>query len=169
MQVWVIRAGPGGDSVNRFRQRGLVAVGFTGGESRPSSVAGLREHQIEQHIRRMYPREKPGTISAYSRMLNMFVNQVHLGDYVLTPGPPRTRQIIVGMVAGPCEFEEHATIHDFHHIRKVDWLSTVTREDLPNSVPVNLGGIGTVFPVSAEADVRRFLEMRFPSGTSSAS
>lgn len=84
--MWVVRAGKGGESVEDFLSRGVVA--FEGKELGPLSSAITKEELLRLFGER-YTSEKPGSRASWASQLFRFISAMKVGDLVVLPDPER--------------------------------------------------------------------------------
>jgi len=80
-----------------------------------------------------------------------------VGDLVIVPRLPKSRDYLVGRVTGGYRYASVAPPSG-HHQRPVDWLGTFDRADLSPEGVNTLGAILTLFrPTAVEAELRSLL------------
>lgn len=104
---------------------GVVALERAGvGDVR---ALGDDREQVAARLRDSYPREKDGTIRAWTTVLLRFAFGPTPGDLVVHPDP-LTRTFSIGRITGDYEF--HPGDKELH-VRSATWLATgVRREEL---------------------------------------
>lgn len=162
--MWMVRAAGGGVLLDEFRDRSVVAIGW----SRVGMLSDYKDKKaIEQRIREEWPDWSRGKVAISAGMLHRFVAEVKVGDGAITYDSSR-RVYMVGEVVGsyehvPTDLESYPNIH------KVKWLGEVSRDDLTVATRNSLGAISTFFMLSDDAanEVRRVLagEVRVESST----
>src|SRR5665647_1314467 len=100
-----------------FLQEQVIAIGWRemGDLSKiDSNRAAFKELYIA-----IYTDAKKGSIANGAGMLYRFVNEVHIGDYVVYPSK-KDRQINIGKVEG--EYTYNPSAKEYVQQRKVKWL-----------------------------------------------
>ncbi len=114
---WVLSGSASGDNIfDIVEERSLVAIGWP-------DVGDLRSldfNAIRVRVHEFYPSSNPKEGSA-AGILNAFVNQIQIGDIVLTR-KPHDQLVLVGQVTGEYEFNSAADHHLLTHSRQVEWL-----------------------------------------------
>lgn len=146
--LWMVRA-EGGSLYEDFREEGVAAVGWS----------QLAEHAkpgvARSHLREVFLQANPGTrpgaaVSAASQVWR-FVNEVQVGDRVLTYSPDN-RTYLVGTVTGEAVYRPDWTERGMALARSVAWEPTeVERDRLGTATRNSLGSTLTVFQVPAHA------------------
>lgn len=139
VRVWVVRAGPGALYAPDFLRQGLVAVGWDAA----GSVLGLSFDQVSERMQKAMATEPQVAIGLAAGALYRLANEMHVGDYVVTPEQGGT--ILVGEAAGPYEFRAHAPVEDYRHVRPVRWFARLERTRVSKEARNSLGSIMTFF------------------------
>ncbi len=145
--MWVVRAGKGGESVEDFLSRGVVA--FEGKELGPLSAAITKEELLRLFGER-YSSEKPGSRASWASQLFRFISAMKVGDLVVLPDPER-RRLVIGKVGGPYEYKPDEEGR-YGHIRKVTWDREASRDGLSVETRNTLGAIQTIFTVNEKVE-----------------
>lgn len=144
--IWMVRAAGGGVLLDEFRERSVVAIGW----SRVGRLSEFKDKKtIETKIKEIWPEWSRGKVAISAGMVHRFVHEIKVGDGVITYDSSR-RRYLVGEVTGtydhiPTELESFPNIHN------VKWLGEVSRDDLSVSTKNSLGAISTLFLLSDEA------------------
>jgi restriction system protein len=94
--------------------------------------------------------------SKYRRGVNAgqifrFTREIDKGDYVLTYLKAE-REYLVGTVTGPYQYRPEAFDADYPHVRPVDWLGKVSRDDFTAPARNSMGSTLTVFSLDDYAN-----------------
>jgi restriction system protein len=135
--MWMVRAGQGAHLFNEFKERGIVAIGWT----EMGDISKVSPDKIKDLIRQTWPEFKMGKVNASAGQVSRFRFDFKKGDLVLTYNS-EDRIYLVGEIAGDYEFDTKGT---YHHIRKVNWQGEVSRDKLSTSTKNSLGSILTIF------------------------
>ncbi len=74
---------------------------------------------------------------------------IEVGDYVLSPSGQGSGTLMVGEVLGNYEYHKK---HGLPHQRKVNWFTTIDREQMTDALKHSSGGITTVIDLSKYKD-----------------
>lgn len=115
--MWMVRAGRDARSIDDFRERGIVAVGW--GQMRPVTEFASRE-EIEQEISRLHPGlTKKQRLTAASQ-LDRFRAGLSVGDRVISYDPG-SREYLVGTITASPDgfgFEQPRIVVEVKHRRQ---------------------------------------------------
>jgi len=143
-RMWMVR-GEGGRLYDVFRERGVVAVGWNQLASyvRP----GIERKQLIALYQAAEPQAKQGTIISGASQVWRFVNDIQVGDWVITYSPAN-RLYSVGKVAGPAEHHHEWAGQGMPLARKVQWQAQeLPRDNLGIHTKNSLGSTLTLFEV----------------------
>lgn len=142
--VWMVRAGEGGYLIDEFT-RGYVGIGW-------NKLGDLSTLGLQGDLHRLYveafPYEKPTKVSGAVAMVYKFRSAIKVGDKVITYDPTK-REYLVGTVTSDYMYKANE-IKDYHHVRKVEWVGRVNRDDLSASSRNSLGSTLTLFSVNED-------------------
>lgn len=138
MSLWLIRAGEKGRLINDFINKEIVGLGFNKlGDLSQTGGNDIVREQLKEH----YPDKNRQTITKWVKEIEMFLN-IDEGDYVVT-FDTKNRIYHIGKIIG--KFEYNQKICEYHNIRKVEWLSKISRDNLTVSTQAQLCRRLTVF------------------------
>jgi len=103
-----------------MREAGMIAVDFDS----VGDVRGMSQQEVEHAIAAT---GQTGVENLRSRLMR-FVNDVHIGDLVITPNGTE-HDLWVSMVTGPYEYLAEAPVPGYHHTRTAEWLGWLDRSD----------------------------------------
>jgi restriction system protein len=119
----------------------------------------------EQYVRSYPDDTNKWRIGLQSGQIYRFAREIRTGDLVLTPDSPR-REILIGRVAGDYSWAPGLVSDEdesYPHLRRVEWLRTVSRDDMVESLRAATGSATTVSSLEGyEEEVVRLLEGRPP-------
>ena len=130
--MWMIRAGEGGNVLHHFLAEGVAYIGWGVGPIYPTdSNASIRQRVCETH------HETASRLPNVVGMLRRFSCEVRVGDVMVTYDP-QCRLYHVGIVKSDAfpqivPWVDFATGDDFEedgYVRDVDWVSAVSRDAL---------------------------------------
>lgn len=143
-KMWMVR-GDGGNLYDDFRDRGVVAIGWT----RLAEVTrpGMSRQELIDTYKRLEPQAKPGSLIAGASQVWRFINEIAVGDWMVTYSPAN-RTYLVGKVTGPFEYKPEWTEENMVQARTVAWESPEVNRDVLSVASKNsLGSTLTVFQV----------------------
>ncbi|WP_370674691.1 restriction endonuclease [Pleomorphomonas sp. PLEO] len=142
---WMVRAERNGRLFDVFKQRSLVAIGWP-------ALGDISEAKTRKTISDAFSRAYPGSKAQSQAMaagqLHRFVNEMTIGDMVVTYDPSR-RAYLVGEISSAYRHDQSADPEDTH-VRSVRWDGEVSRDLLSVESRNSLGSISTLFRLSTE-------------------
>lgn len=146
--MWMVR-GDGGRLYDNFRDRGIAAIGW-------SSLAalavkpGVKKEDLIQALKLSEPGIKEGTAMSGASQVFRFVNEIAVGDWVVTYSPAN-RTYLVGQVTGSAMYDPELATDGMGLSRSVDWLvRDVSRDQLTISSKNTLGSTLTIFKIPSD-------------------
>lgn len=139
MTTWVCRAGRGGQWAQDFERGKFISIGWGMG----ADLTKLSRAELLKRI----SEEEPGHVSRAAvptGMLWRFMHEMREGEAVITPDGA-TRELLVGVIAGSCEFRADAAVGDHHHYHSVRWEGRYPRDRLSQRLKYSLGSVMTLF------------------------
>lgn len=148
--AWVVRANPHHISrITEFLKRELIALGWPG----LGSVAGKDIDEIKAALLRSYGKLDNRELGASAGALDMLVNRMSAGDYVLVPSP-EDGAVYIGEVRGSYRYSPADEDDKYPQQRRVRWLldkTRIPRAELPWSVVQSLKAHQPIFSTGVEA------------------
>ena len=162
--IWMVRAGRGGEFASRFLDESIIAIGW--GEI-GDVTAATPDDEIRRLIDAAYPGEKPGTRASWAGQIRRFVKEVEVGDPVVTYDN-ESRLYHLGEIRSDAErrtFVDAEGEKRSEFCRVVKWLDEVPRDSLLLSTRNSLAIPLTVSRKSAaaSADLRRRASQSAPN------
>ncbi len=148
--MWMVRAGEGGFLAEDFVSKGAVAVGW--GELGDLGDVGDRD-ELERMMRESYPEFRKMQMAMSLGQIARVRLEIKADHNVLTYNP-QTRTYHVGRVTGDYAYEiglMGTEDNPYYHYRPVEWLGTVSRDDLSTATRNQLGAIMTLFLLTDDA------------------
>ena len=146
--MWMVR-GEGGRLYDDFRDRGVVAIGWT--QLAETARPGMSRQELGALYQQAQPNTRTGTVIAGASQVWRFINEIKPGDWVVTYSPAN-RTYLIGKVSGPYAYRPEWTEDGMAQTRPVEWQAgEVSRDDLSTSSKNSLGSTLTVFQVPAFA------------------
>lgn len=142
--AWVVRAGPKASYIEDFLEDGVVAVG---GAAMGALSEGMTKDEILALYSATYPTDAAGTASNWASQLARFLNEISVGDAVVTYAPDQ-RLYFIGRISSEYLFAPKKLEH-YPHMRNVEWKSESPRDSLSESTRNTLGAIQTLFRIDA--------------------
>ncbi|MBD3280360.1 restriction endonuclease [Candidatus Dojkabacteria bacterium] len=166
--MWVVRAGEGAHLFDVFKKKSLIAIGWSEigdlSDIQGESVDTVNE-EIKNIIKRKYPDFSTGKASISAGQVSRFRFVFQNGDFVLTYNPEK-RIYLVGKIIGDYRWIP-SKIDGYPHIRKVEWMKEISRDDLSTSTKNTLGAISTIFEIGQDAkdEIIALLEGKQPEAS----
>jgi hypothetical protein len=112
-RVWLIRSGQNAEHIDAMRINRQIAMSFPGiGDVRRWADAPAEQGRPEG--------APPGGASSRAVLLQ-FLNDVHVGDLVVSPNRAR-HEVWLATVTGDYRFDDEPVIAGHHHARTVEWM-----------------------------------------------
>lgn len=145
--------GDGGRLYEDFREKEVVAVGWT--QLAQHVKPGMGREALKDLYRRMDQSASDGAVTSGASQVWRFVNEVGVGDHVLTYSPAN-RTYLLGSVTGAAVYRSEWQDLGMSLARNVEWTSELPRDALSVTTKNTLGSTLTVFllPQSAAAEMR---------------
>jgi restriction system protein len=150
--MWMVR-GEAGSLFDSFREREVAAIGWS--QLAAHAKPGVERKQLISLYQSAEPQMKQGTVISGASQVWRFVNEIQVGDWVVTYSPAN-RLYLVGKVKGPAEYHSEWAEQGMSLVRKVHWQQEeLPRDNLGTSTKNSLGSTLTLFevPSSATAEV----------------
>jgi restriction system protein len=146
--MWMVR-GDGGSLYEDFRERGVVSIGWW--QLGPYVTPGISRKQLTEAFAKAEPQLRQGTIVAGASQVWRFINEIQVGDHVVTYSPAN-RTYLIGTVTGPAQYRPEWKDDGMAIVRTVEWKQEeVSRDSLGTSARNSLGSTLTVFKVPKNA------------------
>lgn len=142
-KMWMVR-GDNGRLFDDFRERGVAALGWS--ELAEVAKPGVSRESLIAAFARSSPHLKPGTIRSGASQVWRFVNEMRIGDTVLTYNPS-SRRYLVGTVTGDIATDKHPTLAGMSIARPAQWHGEIDRDRLSIRSKNVLGSTLTLFLV----------------------
>ncbi|MBD9486283.1 restriction endonuclease [Ensifer sp. ENS11] len=157
---WMVRAERNGRLFDAFKEKSVVAIGWPA----LGDLSGTKTRKaISDALAKVYPGGKAQSQAMAAGQLHRFVNEMSVGDMIVTYDPSR-RVYLIGEISGPYRHDASIDPEDTQ-VRSVQWQGEVSRDLLSVESRNSLGSISTLFRLSNEvaAELKKAL-----SGNSSA-
>lgn len=155
-RLWMVR-GEGGALYDLFRDRGVAAIGWS--EIAEQAKPGVDRKRLTELYREARPNAKPGTAISGASQVWRFVNEIQVGDGVITYSPSN-RTYLVGRITGECVHHPEWSEEGMSLARTVEWQSQeLDRDELSLPTKNSLGSTLTVFllPPHAQGELTSWL------------
>lgn len=147
-RMWMVR-GESGSLYDAFREREVAAVGWS--QLAPHAKLGVGRKELTAMYQALEPQLKKGSVVAGASQVWRFVNEVAVGDWVVTYSPAN-RLYLVGKVVGQAEHHPEWAEQGMALVRKVQWQQQeLPRDNLGTSTKNSLGSTLTLFEVPSDA------------------
>lgn len=132
----------------------LVAGGFISiswSELGDLSKQPTDRESLKARLVELFPEAKAGAIPVWAGIICRFVDEISVGDLVVSPNKLR-RTINIGRVSGGYYYDEDVEAHP--NRRRVEWLKTdIPRSEFPQTALNELGSAITLFEIKRHRDV----------------
>jgi restriction system protein len=140
--MWMVR-GEAGRLYEDFRERGVAAIGWH--QLAPTAKLGMTRKELTNIYRVAEPLAKPGTAISGASQVWRFINEIAVGDHVVTYSPSN-RTYLLGKVIGPAKYRPEWVGDSMGLARAVEWQTgEINRDDLSVPAKNTLGSTLTVF------------------------
>lgn len=147
-RIWMVRS-EGGSLYDIFKERNVVAIGWE--QIAQSAIQGLSRKELQKRYLEVEPYIKKGNAISSSSQVWRFVNEIEIGDWVVTYSPIN-RTYLLGKISDKAEYHPELAERNMSLTRGVVWESTeIVRDQLSNTCKNSLGSISTVFELSKDA------------------
>ena len=147
--LWGIHAGKTGDADTLFKNKNLVALGWSDVDTDLSKVEGTRE-KFKALYAAAYPHKKDAAVPVSAGQLYRFVHEVRRGDHVAYPSK-RDRQVHIGRIEGEYQYRPEVD-KAYPHQRPVKWLREVPRTHFTQGALYELGSAMSLFQIKNYSD-----------------
>lgn len=139
--AWMVRAGNDNELADVVSERDLVAIGWP----EVGDLSGLRTREaIKERYREAYPDHSERRLANSAGQLLRFACEISENDYVLTY-VKASREMLIGRIIGPYEYRKDPILDHYPHIRRVEWLTRISRDDFGPTARRSMAGRSTVF------------------------
>lgn len=139
----MVRAGNDNELADSVEEKEAVAIGWAD----MGDLSDLRTRaEFKQRHRETYDDTSASRIAVNAGQIYRFVREIQEGEYVLTY-LKSSRELLIGLVAGPYKYDEDVFSKEYTHIRPVKWLKRVSRDEFSGPARNSLGSSLTVFQV----------------------
>lgn len=146
--MWVCRAGRGEKDIELFLENNKIYLAWEGYDVNLSSIKDFQQIK-ELVISEKHP-EARTSLSNWSTQINVFINLMVKGDYVLLPYP-KSRYYALAKITGDYTFEPN---FKYHHSRRIKILKRgVPREAFAQNIRYSLGAFRTVFNTKYDDEI----------------
>lgn len=146
-KMWMIRS-DGGSLYDWFRDNHQVSIGWK--NLAEQALAGATRQELQQLYRQFEPQSKNGRIISGASQVWRFVNDVQVGDWVVSYSPSN-RTYLIGQIQSPAKYQQDNLDLNIGLVRDVKWQEReILRDVLSANCRNSLGSILTVFELSKE-------------------
>lgn len=140
---WMVRAERNGRLFDAFKEKSVVAIGWPA----LGDLSDAKSRKaIGEALAKVYAGAKPQSQAMAAGQLHRFVNEMTIGDMVVTYDPSR-RVYLVGEIASAYRHDASIDPEDTQ-VRSVRWDGEVSRDLLSVESRNSLGSISTLFRLS---------------------
>jgi restriction system protein len=147
-RVWMVRAGDDNELAGIVEGEGVVAIGWM----EMGDVSGLHSRQeFKERYRQAFPDHSEGRLAVNAGQVYRFVRKIRKGDYALTY-IKSTREVLIGLIDGGYEYRDDPYLDKYPHLRRVQWMAKVSRDDFGQRARNSMGSTLTVFSLDDYTD-----------------
>lgn len=155
-RIWMVRS-EGGSLYDLFKENNVVAIGWE--QIAQAAVQGLSKKDLQKLYMEAEPYIKKGNAISSSSQVWSFVNEIEIGDWVVTYSPSN-RTYLLGKISDKAEYHPELSEKNMSLTRRVSWEEKeIIRDQLSDPCKNSLGSISTVFELSKEA-VKELLSLK---------
>lgn len=144
--MWMVRAGRGGNFIDDFLERNIVAIGWNDLGDIPNN---LSRDELMARVIQAWPNRKKSQTAISVGQIYRYLNEMKIGDRVLSYDSGR-RKYVVGTIKSEV-FYDPESMPELPRCRKVNWDGEVERDGLSIATKNTLGAISTLFLLSESA------------------
>ena len=137
----MVRAGKGGEYVDKFRDTLTVGLGW----NEVGDMSSFQQDDIKPLVRKAYPDVSNQWIGSTAGQLVRFRFDFNLGDHVVSYDPSE-RKYLFGEITSDYEFSRDAD-SPYRHVRKVSWKAEISRDGLSVHTRNSLGGLQSLYSI----------------------
>ena len=139
--AWMVRAGNDNELAEIVQEENVVAIGW----ENMGDVSDLETREdFKDRYREANPDASRWRVSINGGQIYRFTQEIQEGDYVLTY-MKASREVLIGLIEGPYEYLDEGYLDHYHHVRRVQWLKKVSRDDFGPRARNSMGSSLTVF------------------------
>ena len=158
MTLWVVRAGSKGEQEEEVLKNNIVTIDL-------DSLDDLSQYNdfdsLFGYYKKTHPREKHKGDADYDKSVRLqcgevwtFLKKIQINDFVVLSSK-KTDEIFIGKILSDYEYKHYA--EDIKHTRRVEWLKTINRTNIPKEINNSFNTGLTVFEVK-ENNVEEFVK-----------
>ncbi|MBL7202063.1 MAG: restriction endonuclease [Anaerolineae bacterium] len=139
--AWMVRAGNENELADVVEKESVVAIGW----DKVGDISNLEtREQFKERYREAYPEDSSNRVAVNAGQVYRFVREIQEGHYVLTY-IKTSREMLIGLVKESYEYRAEAYLDHYPHVRQVQWLVKVSRDDFGPQARNSMGSTLTVF------------------------
>jgi hypothetical protein len=154
--MWLVNADTNSVKINVFKKHNFVGIGWQLGD-----LSGKTREEIKSIYGDVYSEVKSGTMRNDLTQINNFVNNIEVGDYIISSNSPK-KEYILGKCTSDYYFSEEKDDSQiglqFMHCRDVEWLYTINWEDISKEARKGIFTVGSVSKINKKPK-KEFMEL----------
>lgn len=127
-KMWLIQAGVDAVKIDTFKNNNFVAIGW-----QLSDLSNTNFDEIKLQYNEVYPNESSSKIAADVNQINIFVNHIIPGDYIVT-SDSQNKEYVLGICKSDYYFSENnddsGVDIPFNHCHDIEWLCSIKWEEI---------------------------------------
>jgi len=146
--AWMIRAGNENELADLIEGKNAVAIGWP----EMGDLSALHTvQQCKQRYQEVYPEQSAVRAGVNAGQLYRFAHEIQEGHYTLTY-LKASREVLIGLAVGLYEYRPGLFPEHYPHIRRVNWIKRVSRDDFTAAARNSMGSLLTVFGLDEHLD-----------------
>lgn len=142
--AWMVRAGNDNELAPFVEKENVVAIGW----GAMGDLSGLKTRgDFKERYKETYSDHSDGRVNINAGQVYRFTCDIREGDYALTY-IKNSREVLIGLIKSAYEYKPDVfddISQDYPHIRQVEWLKRISRDDFSAAARNSMGSTLTVF------------------------
>lgn len=152
----------GGILYDWFKEMNQIAIGWH--KLAEKAISGATRQALQELYRQIEPQTRNGTIISGASQVWRFVNEMQIGEWVLSYSPTN-RTYLIGQIESEAKYDSQGIEQNAVIIRQVKWKEQeIPRDKLSQTCRNSLGAISTIFelPETVLNELLSHLEIQSP-------
>ena len=149
VNMWMVRAGENAFLIDDFKELNVISIGWE-----IDDLTGKTPEDIKKLMRKEYPEASNVSLGNNAAQVIKFVDNFKIGDFVVSYNP-NTRCYLVGRITSDYYYSDKLSrkynFTGYRHLRDVEWIGEVKRDDLSQTSLKPLKSVMTIFNLNNSA------------------
>ena len=145
----MVRAGENAFLIDDFKELNVISIGWE-----IDDLTGKTPEDIKKLMRKEYPEDSNVSLGNNAAQVIKFVDNFKIGDFVVSYNP-NTRCYLVGRITSDYYYSDKLSrkynFTGYRHLRDVEWIGEVKRDDLSQTSLKPLKSVMTIFNLNNSA------------------